>query len=149
IGDPLAHAIRSARGHLIARAYELCPIDRVGGIMVSENAVDAAHFRRSQPALSRRPGEARGRVRCRACLIILIDALSSIGSRHANTRATETACSALWVISSPKPRVTSLGDRAPSRPISDKRRLRIYRAAMMCEIAAIPRSSFPSVATLD
>jgi hypothetical protein len=44
--DPLALPVGSARRHVIARVQQLFPVNRVGGVMVGLNAVDAAHIRR-------------------------------------------------------------------------------------------------------
>ena len=43
LGDPLTHAVGTARGHMIARAGELRPIDGVGRVVVGVDAVDATH----------------------------------------------------------------------------------------------------------
>src|SRR5262245_30462868 len=44
-GHPRCRIIRTARGHVIARAHQLVAIDRAGYGMVSKGAVDAAHGR--------------------------------------------------------------------------------------------------------
>src|SRR5690349_17368933 len=43
VGNPSAHSIGSTCGHMIARAHEFIPIDWVGRIVISKDAVDAAH----------------------------------------------------------------------------------------------------------